>query len=85
MKEDRSKQNDSLTTYSRFLHYTKFSRHRRSQSIARHGPCKVLKIMSTGGGNTTDDPINNRDLTAVNECGESKYHSECKTQKHLGR
>jgi hypothetical protein len=41
--------------------------------------------MSTGGGNTTDDPINNRDLTAVNECGESKYHSECKTQKHLGR
>ena len=41
--------------------------------------------MSTGGGNTTDDSINNRDLTTANECGESKYRNECRTKKHLER
>jgi hypothetical protein len=40
--------------------------------------------MSIAGGNTTDDPINHRDLATINESGEGEYCNECRTEKHLG-
>ena len=44
-----------------------------------------LKVTSVGGGNTTDDPINNRDLLAANERRENEYRSEHRMQKHFER
>ena len=40
--------------------------------------------MSIAGGNTTDDPINYRDLAAANENGEGEYRNKRKAKEHLG-
>ncbi len=66
----RNKQNDP-TTYARILHYAKFPRG-RSWSDIRESSFQVLTVMmSIGGGNTTDDSIDYRELVAANQRGES--------------
>jgi hypothetical protein len=39
--------------------------------------------MNIEGGNSTDDPIEYRELVGANQRGESKYSNEHRTEKHL--
>jgi hypothetical protein len=50
----------------------------------RSEPFRDPKSKSAGGGNTTDDSINHRNLVAPNERGESAYRNEHRMQKHFG-
>lgn len=40
-------------------------------------------VMDIGGGNTTDDPIEYRELAGANQRGESRYDNEHETGKHF--
>jgi hypothetical protein len=39
--------------------------------------------LNIGGGNSTDDPIEYRELVAANQHGENKYSNEHRTEKHF--
>ena len=74
------KENHS-TTYAGILHYTtKLSR--GSRGDVRES-LWAFTVMDVGGGNSTDDPIEYRDLLGANQRGEGKYRNEHRTEKHF--
>src|SRR6266849_3595035 len=72
---------DHSTTYAGILHYTKLSR--GSRTSVRESFFRGFTVMNIRGGNSTDDPIEYRELAAANQRGESKYSNEHRREKHF--